>query len=88
MVKARPLSEWHEGIGDALWWRFPITESPYVGTPLDTGEPVTVEVRRYGNVGEGEIGIKARAMTVMVGGWPGYHTHWTPMPELPENPQP
>lgn len=36
---ARPESEWHEDIGDVLWWRFPIVESPYVGSPLDTGWP-------------------------------------------------
>lgn len=34
-TEARPLEEWHEDIGDALWWRFPIEEPPYVGSPLD-----------------------------------------------------
>lgn len=34
-VRARPLAEWHEDIGPCLWWRFPITERPWVGTPLD-----------------------------------------------------
>ena len=32
--RARPLEEWHEDYGDALWWRFPIEEPPYVGSPL------------------------------------------------------
>lgn len=32
--KARPLAEWHEDIGNVLWWRFPIVEPPYVGMPL------------------------------------------------------
>lgn len=49
---AKPLSKWHEDLGPALWWRFPIQEPPYSGTPLDTH-------------------------------WPGYHTHWTPIP-MPE----
>mgnify|MGYP001312241983 CR=1 FL=1 len=32
---ARRLEEWHEDYGDAPWWKFPIAESPYCGTPLD-----------------------------------------------------
>lgn len=32
---ARPLEEWHEDCGDVLWWKFPIEEPPYVGSPLD-----------------------------------------------------
>lgn len=34
-VLARPIEEWHEDIGDCLWWRFPIEEPPYCGSPLD-----------------------------------------------------
>lgn len=30
----RPLCEWHEDDGDVLWWKFPINEPPYVGSPL------------------------------------------------------
>lgn len=47
---ARPLADWHEDDGDVLWWKFPVEESPYVGSPLDRE-------------------------------WPGYHTHWTPLPK-------
>ncbi len=36
---ARPISEWHEDSGSALWWRFPIEEPPYSGTPLDSDWP-------------------------------------------------
>lgn len=32
---ARPLSEWHEDYGPVLWWSWPVSEPPYVGTPLD-----------------------------------------------------
>ena len=32
---ARPLEEWHEDYGNVLWWKFPIEEPPYVGSPLD-----------------------------------------------------
>lgn len=71
---ARPLSEWHEGMGDALWWKFPIVEPPYCGNPLDCGQ--TVETHT-------SAGLAAR---FQVGGWPGYHTHFTPIatPAAPE----
>lgn len=36
---ARRLEEWHEDIGDCLWWSFPIEEPPYCGTPLDCDFP-------------------------------------------------
>lgn len=31
---ARPYSEWHEDHGEVLWWRFPIKEAPWVGSPI------------------------------------------------------
>ena len=33
--RARPRCEWHEDIGPVLWWKFPVDEPPYCGTPLD-----------------------------------------------------
>ena len=36
---ARPLEEWGEDYGDVLWWKFPIEEPPYVGSPLDLNWP-------------------------------------------------
>ena len=30
-----PADEWHEDHGTALWWRLPVMEPPYVGSPLD-----------------------------------------------------
>lgn len=71
------LEEWHEDDGNVLWWRFPIEEPPYVGSPLDCGH--TVEVH---------VGDAGRAVhRFQVGGWPGYHTHWTriPQPASPES---
>ena len=32
---ARPIEEWNEDFGDVIWWKFPIEEPPYVGSPLD-----------------------------------------------------
>ncbi len=31
----RPASEWHEDHGAVLWWRFPLSEPPWVGSQLD-----------------------------------------------------
>lgn len=94
MVKARPLGEWHEDIGPVLWWKFPLAEAPYVGSPLDCGQTVEIETRHYGALGLGEeappglnVGVKFSKMRIMVGGWPGYHTHWTPLPDPPEEPE-
>jgi hypothetical protein len=50
--QARPIASYHEDRGNVLWWKFPIDEPPYCGTPSDSD-------------------------------WPGYHTHWTPLPPLP-----
>jgi hypothetical protein len=50
LTTPRRLDDWHEDHGPALWWKFPLCEAPYSGSPLDTD-------------------------------WPGYHTHWTPLPE-------
>lgn len=36
---AKPLEEWGEDCGDVLWWKFPIEEPPYVGSPLDEKWP-------------------------------------------------
>jgi hypothetical protein len=36
---AKPLEEWGEDYGDVLWWKFPIEEPPYVGSPLDANWP-------------------------------------------------
>lgn len=35
----QPLAEYHEDMGPVLWWRFPIEEPPYVGSPLYTDWP-------------------------------------------------
>jgi hypothetical protein len=31
--QARPLADWHEEVGVVLWWRFPVEEPPYCGSP-------------------------------------------------------
>ncbi len=36
---AKPLDDWAEEDGPVLWWKFPICEPPYSGTPLDDDFP-------------------------------------------------
>lgn len=79
---ARPIAEYHEDMGDVLWWKFPITERPYVGSPNSVGFAV-----------EGYVTLKAHGgyvvgddIRIMTGGWPGYHTHFTPIP-IPQEPK-
>lgn len=38
-MKLISLEAWHEDLGNVLWWVFPITEPPYVGTPNDDDWP-------------------------------------------------
>lgn len=32
--QARPLADWHEAVGVVLWWRCPVDEPPYCGSPV------------------------------------------------------
>jgi hypothetical protein len=52
---AIPGERYHEDDGPVLWWRFPVDQPPYAGTPNDSD-------------------------------WPGYHTHFTPLPPAPVAP--
>jgi hypothetical protein len=77
----RPLDEWIEDYGDVVWWCWRdgewLGEPSYIGTPLDLGQTVEVELRSN----QGEFVHQHQ-----VGGWPGYHTHWTPHPLTPGSP--
>jgi hypothetical protein len=37
LTTLRSASEWRDDDGDVLWWRMPIQEAPYVGSPLECG---------------------------------------------------
>jgi len=37
--EVRAMDEYHEDFGAVLWWRFPVVEPPYVGSPLDDDFP-------------------------------------------------
>lgn len=77
LTTPRPLSEYHEDIGDVLWWKFPIEEAPYVGSPNSLGFTVEAELILRKNYKQNKREVRMR-----VGGWPGYHTHWTPIPKV------
>lgn len=87
-LKARPIDEYSEDMGPVLWWYFnhgQVEEPPYVGSPLDCGH--TVEMRHY-VMKEASPGNWVRDVKTVrsdVGGWPGYHTHFT-LIEAPEAP--
>jgi hypothetical protein len=38
-LNPRPLEEWHEDMGEKLWWCFPVSEPPYFGSPLWSNWP-------------------------------------------------
>lgn len=37
--RPRAAVEWHEDYGSVIWWTFPISEPPWVGTPLHSDWP-------------------------------------------------
>lgn len=86
MTTLRPASEYHEDMGDVLWWKLPITEPPYVGSPNDLGFEVIVEPTLHIWTSESDESSKddpshtSHPHRFHVGGWPGYHTHFSPLP--------
>lgn len=78
LYRIRPFCDWHEDHGDVLWWRIPISEAPYVGSPLDLGRQMVMQVC----VGR-EFHQSAEFTT---GGWPfdesdNRNLWWTPLPD-------
>ena len=37
LTTLRSASEWRDDDGDVLWWRLPVEEPPYVGSPMECG---------------------------------------------------
>ncbi len=75
--RARPFCDWHEDIGDVLWWRIPVEEPPYFGSPLCLGRGMKVEIY----IGREQFDFPVQ----QTGGWPfdeedERHLWWTPVP--------
>lgn len=93
LTAPRPLAEWHEDMGPMLWWHWKwfegskcwgwANEEPYVGSPLSCG--ITVEAHtttRLITQSNQEHDPEPVIHRIHAGGWPGYHTHWTPIPAV------
>jgi hypothetical protein len=77
--RPRPFCDWHEDQGDVLWWRIPISEAPYCGSPICLGRTASISL---------QVGLDLIEDVVigMVGGWPfseqdERHLWWTPLPD-------
>ena len=102
-VTPRPIAEYHEDMGPVLWWCIVdgvlAGEPPYVGTPNDLGCEVVIEMPTVGHcTARVDRDFSPNAMelkritfpggTFFVSGWPGYHTHFTPIPMPTVKPKP
>jgi hypothetical protein len=84
-TSVRYWTEWHEDMGTVLWWKWPIEEPPYVGTPLDLGHTIEVTVAADSSCG----GFAGGKYQMHVGGWPFGDAGspdrealwWTPLPD-------
>lgn len=38
-IEAKPKSEWHEDHGYVTWWKFPVREPAWIGSPLCSDWP-------------------------------------------------
>jgi hypothetical protein len=77
-----PRAEYHEDMGPVLWWKFPVEEPPYVGSPNDVGFTVEAEVIMRTHSDPGGDGTVTAVTRRNVGGWPDYHTHFTLLPRV------
>lgn len=80
----RPFGEWHEDIGDVLWWLWPIESAPYCGSPVCLGYTVQVDLTVSSSQTVFEP-IK-RSTPFQIGGWPfaeedEHRLFWTPLPD-------
>ncbi len=97
LLTPRPIAEYHEDMGPMLWWHWKwfdgskcwgwSNEEPYVGSPLDLGFTVEAHTTtRLITQSNQEHDPEPIIHRINAGGWPGYHTHFTPIP-FPHFPQ-
>ncbi|WP_311271302.1 hypothetical protein [Sphingobium sp. WCS2017Hpa-17] len=85
MNQPHPFDEWNEAYGEVIWWLWPIEQAPYVGSPLNCGHTVEMEITAAASDGHRERG----KMRMEVGGWPWRDADeetearlfWTPLPD-------
>lgn len=82
LMRVRPYCDWHEDIGDVLWWRIPISEPPYLGSPLDLGREMLVELGIF--MLRGPVAQELKRVNIC--GWPFEdgdipHLWWTLLPD-------
>lgn len=85
-IQPRPLHDWHEDMGDVLWWLWPIEQAPWVGSPLDCGRTVSFDITVQIGVDLYEVQPQKVGDT---GGWPWADADdetlarlfWTPLPD-------
>ncbi len=75
---AIPGEQYHEDDGPVLWWRFP--QAPQARQAL--GPDVAIPDEQYYVVEPPYSGTPNDC------DWPGYHTHFTPLPPAPVAPTP
>ena len=80
----RPIAEYHDDMGDVLWWAVPIVEPPWLGTPNTCGQRLEIHTTPALHTEYGEPQDPRHVTTLFVGGWPGYHTHFSPLPMVAE----
>lgn len=85
LLKPRPFHEWHEDIRDVLWWKFPIEDAPYCGSPLDLGYTVEVDLSIATSQRNADRPEDTK-VRMQVGGWPFDEEDepwlwWTPLPD-------
>ena len=38
-IEVKPLAEWNEEYGEVVWWKFPVEEPAWIGSPIATDGP-------------------------------------------------
>jgi hypothetical protein len=85
-VQVNHYEEWHEEDGDVLWWKWPVEDAPWVGTPNDLGYTVEIATQLATSQRNKEP-VELTPQRVLVGGWPFdehdlLHLFWTRLPGI------
>lgn len=73
-----PREEWREDDHDVLWYRLPIKEPPYCGTPNSSDWPECP----HGETEPCDCRVQDDQRPLLKS---GYYTHWQRLPPLPQS---